>query len=212
MDELLKRLEGARDRLEAKNRSRDRMLNEKRGITTKARTVITNVHQHDPENARRTYNALLEEVDGTRKRLGEHPDLWASGALRNALTEVAEAWAVMNLVDEAVPFPSEQVTDEALVLGVGDAIGEAHRLALDAIIDDRLKDATRRLEQMETLLEELILLDVSGGLVDHRRKADVGRRLVDQTRGKIALASIETRIEDRFRTLEDDTGENKEEA
>lgn len=198
MEPPLDRLDAARDRLEGKDRTRDEMLNAKRGLTSNARRIVNRVHQGDLEQARILYEGLLGDVDQVRDLVAEHPDLWHSGALRNALTEVAEAWAVLTLVGEPEDLPDEHVTDEALVLGLGDAVGEIRRIALDALIEDRVDDAIHRLRQMEALLEALLTIDVSSGVVDHRHKVDVARQLVDKTRGKIALSRIEARIADRF--------------
>lgn len=198
MEPLLDRLDAARHRLEGKDRTRDEMLNAKRGLTSTARRIVNRVHQGDLEQARSLYKGLLDDVDHVRDLVAEHPDLWHSGALRNALTEVAEAWAVLTLVGEPVDLSDHHVTDEALVLGLGDAVGEARRIALDALIEDRVDDAIQRLRQMEALLEALLTIDVSSGVVDHRHKVDVARQLVDKTRGKIALSRIEARIADRF--------------
>ncbi len=198
MDPLLERLDQARARLEAKDETRDEMLNAKRGLTSRSRSIVNRVHQHELEEARASYKHLLDDVAKVRSLVEDHPDLWSSGALRNALQEVAEAWAVLNLSGEPVDLPEEHITDPALVLGLGDAVGEIRRIALDALIQDRTEDAVERLRQMETLLEALVTIDVSSGIVDHRHKVDVARGLVDKTRGKIALARIESRIADRI--------------
>jgi translin len=194
VDELLERLGAARERLEAKDDRRDRMLQQRRELTSTARTVVTRAHAGDPDAARAAYVELSESVDGIREDLDGDPDLWTSGALRNALQEVAEAWAVLRMVGEPVELPSAAVTDEALVLGLGDAVGEARRLSLDALIEGRVEDAVDRLRQMEQLAERLAAIDVSSGVVDHRHKVDVARQLVDKTRGKIAMARIEERL------------------
>lgn len=194
MDELVDRLDQARERLDAKDSVRDAMLKQRRGLTSGAQTVMNLVHQDRPADARDRYRDLLGEVKTVRSELADHPDLWCSGALRNALQEIAEAWALLRLVHEDVELPDTVMTDEALVLGLADAVGEIRRLALDALIDDRVEDAVERLHEMERLYETLRTIDVASGVVDHRRKVDIARQLVDKTRGKIAMSRIEERM------------------
>lgn len=204
---MLDRLSRARKRLDAKDAARDAMLNQRRGLVSTSQEVVNLVHQDRVDDARERYEALVPEIDPVRETVEAHPDLWFSGALRNALQEVAEAWAVLYFVGEDVDLPRERVTDEALVLGLADAVGELRRLALDALIDDRVEDAVDRLEQMERLYEALRTIDVASGVVDHRHKVDVARQLVDKTRGKIALARMERRLADHARASLQSPGE-----
>lgn len=195
MDGFFDRLDQARERLAAKDEVRDTMLDQRRSLVSGARTVVNLVHQDRTGDALDRFEHVLEEVEPIRSGLSEHPDLWWSGALRNALQEVAEAWALLRLVGEDATLPENLVTDEALVLGLADTVGELRRLALDALIEDRVDDAVDRLRQMERLYEALRAIDVSSGVVDHRHKTDVARQLIDKTRGKIALGKIERRIQ-----------------
>lgn len=206
MDDVLDRLSRARKRLDAKDAARDAMLNQRRGLVSTSQEVVNLVHQGRVDDARERYEALLLEIDPVREAVEAHPDLWFSGALRNALQEVAEAWAVLRFVGEDVDLPRERVTDEALVLGLADAVGELRRLALDALIDDRVEEAVDRLDEMERLYEALRTIDVASGVVDHRHKVDVARQLVDKTRGKIALARIERRLAETARPSRESPG------
>lgn len=194
MDEVLDRLRGAREQLDAKDEIRDGMLNAKRGVTSKARESINEAQQDELDAAEAAYEEALAQVDAIREDLAGDPDLWYSGALRNALQEVAEAWVLLAVLGRDVELPDEAMTAEAFVLGVGDAVGELRRQALDALIDQDPGEAERRLEEMETLYEQLRTIDVPSGVVDLKHKVDVARTLVDKTRGKIALGRIEQRL------------------
>lgn len=206
MDEVLARLRGARKQLEAKDEVRDRMLNAKRGVTSKARESINEAQQGELDAARAAYEDALEQVEAIREDLDEDPDLWHSGALRNALQEVAEAWVLLTVLGREPALPEAEMTAEAFVLGAGDAVGELRRQALDALIGEDPGEAERRLDEMETLYEELRTIDVPSGVVDLKHKVDVARTLVDKTRGKIALG----RIEQRLTRLDRESGEQAE--
>lgn len=194
MDELVDRLDDARRALEAKAEVRDTMLRQRRGVTSGAQEVVNLVHQGRVGDARERYAALLDDVSTVRGTVQGYADLWHAGALRNALKEVAEAWALLALLGADVDLPGEAITHEAIVLGLADAVGELRRRALDDLIEDDVDAAIERVEQMERLLEELKKIDVPSGVVDHRHKVDVARQLVDKTRGKVALGRIEQRM------------------
>lgn len=200
MDQLVDRLDDARQALEAKAEVRDTMLRQRRDLISGAQEVVNLVHQGRHEEASDRYQRLLDDVATVRETVEEHPDLWRAGALRNALQEVAEAWALLVLVGMDAELPEEATTHEALVLGLADTVGEIRRRALDDLIEDDVDAAIERVEQMERLFEELRKLDVPSGLVDHRHKVDVARQLVDKTRGKVALGRIEQRMRARSET------------
>lgn len=200
MDQLVDRLDAARQALEAKAEVRDTMLRQRRDLISGAQEVVNLVHQGRHEDAGDRYRRLLDDVATVRETVEENPDLWRAGALRNALQEVAEAWALLVLVGIDVELPEEATTHEALVLGLADTVGEIRRRALDDLIEDDVDAAIERVEQMERLFEELRKLDVPSGLVDHRHKVDVARQLVDKTRGKVALGRIEQRMRARSDT------------
>lgn len=194
MNEVLERVRAAHHRIDAKDEVRDRMLEAKREVTSKAREAVNLAHQDRFGDALDAYEQSLKQVGLIREDLKETIELWHSGAMRNSLQELAEAWAVLSLFGAKPTLPEEMVTPEALVLGVGDAIGELRRRALDALIAEDPAAAEARLEEMEALYEELRTIDVPSGLVDVKRKVDVARTLVDKTRGKIALGRIEQRL------------------
>jgi len=191
------RIADAREQLEARDDVRDEMLNRSRPITSKARTVMNLVHSGNLEKAAETYREAGGSADEVYEGLDEQPDLRRSGAFRNALQEVSEAWCFLSLVDVDVALPEKAMTPEAFVLGVGDVVGELRRRALDALIDERHADARERLDQMEKLYEGLRTIDVPSGVVDLKHKTDVAQTLIDKTRGKIALGRIEERMSEK---------------
>lgn len=207
---MLERVRAARQRLEAKDEVRDRMLNAKRSVTSTSRKVVNLVHQGRPKEAREAFADALRQVSAIREDLHADPELWRSGALRNALQEVAEAWALLRLTGEDVELPDSAMTAEALVLGVADAVGELRRDALDSLIDEDPDAAQDRLTEMETLYEELRTVDVPSGVVDLKHKVDVARTLVDKTRGKVALGRIEDRLAEREAARPSGSGANQE--
>ena len=100
--------------------------------------------------------------------------------------EFVEASSVLALAaGKRVPSrDSLGVSPEAYVLGLLDTVGELKRLVLDSIKDGRLQEARRYFENMESLYSVCSPLAVYDHVLGGgRRKIDVARMLVEDTRG-----------------------------
>ena len=79
--------------------------------------------------------------------------------------------------------------------GLADVIGELRRAALDLLRRDNVLKAEHLLDIMEDILEGLQSFDYPNALVpDLRRKCDVGRSLVEKTRGDLTRAVGQNRL------------------
>ena len=123
--------------------------------------------------------------------------------MEGALQEVAEAAIVHSLLKgRPLPDPAALgVTSAAYLLGLGDAVGELRRLALDAMRDGDIDGAARRLEAMEDIFDALMRFDHPDAIVPLRHKQDVARGLLERTRGELAVAAHGTALERRLRAL-----------
>ena len=75
------------------------------------------------------------------------------------------------------------------LLGLGDVIGELRRFALDALRFNKIEEMQRMLSLMEKIYSELVFFDYPKAIVPGlRRKTDIGRSLVEKTRGDAATA------------------------
>jgi translin len=78
------------------------------------------------------------------------------------------------------------VFEESYVLGLLDCVGELKRMVFDKIRIGAIKDALRIFEIMENLYLHLYTFSMYDKVVkEARRKIDVDRILVDDTRGAI---------------------------
>jgi translin len=79
--------------------------------------------------------------------------------------------------------------------GLADTIGELRRASLDLLRHDDVEKAENLLGFMEEILEELQTFDYPNALVpDLRRKCDVGRGLVERTRGDLTRAVGQSKL------------------
>jgi translin len=141
--------------------------------------------------------------------LREHPKLCHGGFFQDAQKEYAEARLTHALVRrEALPDPDDLgVGCAAYLNGLGEAVGELRRHALDRIRRSDPGWGERVLGVMDEVYYALVSFDyapaICGGL---KRTADVTRSLIERTRGDITNAirqqQLETSLADVERRLQ----------
>ena len=111
-----------------------------------------------------------------------------------------------------LPDPDElQTTYSSYLLGLCDLVGELRRTVLDSIRSGKQKNADNYLTMMEEIYDVIIRFDYPSGLVPIKKKQDMVRGLIEKTRGELAVASCEKRIEYRtgeFKGILDKIHEN----
>jgi translin len=157
---------------------------------------------HRGEEASRPLTEARDEASKLKSILADHPDLFHSGFVEAAQQELVEAAVGEAAIRDArLPNPKDlAVTPAAYLLGLGDAVGELRRFALESLRDADMEGATRFLEMMEAIYDELMRFDYPSGLVAVKRKQDVARGLIEKTRGELVVAirgkELERRIDD----------------
>jgi len=137
-----------------------------------------------------------------------YPDIYHAGFVENAAQEVVEAHCLLNILqDKDLPDPDEiQTTYSAYLLGLCDVVGELRRNALDSILEGKSSEAHENLKLMEKIYDVIIRFDYPSALVPIKKKQDMVRGLIERTRGELAVASCERRIDtktDEFRGILD---------
>ncbi len=171
-----------------KDTVREVALKSSRAVIRLSTTAVRIIHRGDDPS-----EMLMEAKDEAmrlRSLLHEHPDLFHSGFVENALQELVEACIVHALnKGETIPSPEELgSTDAGYLLGLADSVGEMRRFALDALRDGDVEGATLQLNRMEYVFETLMRFNYPSALVSIRRKQDIVRSLLEKTRGEISLA------------------------
>jgi len=193
--EALRRIVGSIDSyLAERDRVREEAIRLSRDVTRYSGWAVTAVHKGDMEEAFRN----LEEAERASRRLLEitrgYPELYYSGMVYNAVSEYVEARVFIDLIlGRGLPGPEELgVQPVPYLQGLGDVVGELRRLALECVRRGDFNVAWRLLDMMEAIYLELRGLDYPDALAPGiRRKADVARRLVDDT--KALLVDLENR-------------------
>ena len=209
MDEVKKSLKLMEEKFSGQLERRDRVLKESRDVISACSRAIISVHigkmkeaEEGISSAKSQLAALKGSSDGSVARYLVSPE-----------AEFVEASAVFALA-RGRPVPSMNslgASPEAYLLGLLDAIGELKRLVLDSILQRRLAKAKGYFGVMQELYALCSPLAVYDHVVNGaRRKIDVARMLVEDTRGLLAeemgrdavsssMAKLEKKLDGRAR-------------
>ncbi len=201
-------------RIDSKDKIREKALRFSREIIINCRKAIQFIHQNLMKEAKSNIKKAsdkLQELYGLTK---EHPELYHAGFVENAAQELVEAYCFYNIISgKDLPDPDEiKTTYSSYLLGLCDLVGELRRTALDSIRAGKAKHADENLNMMEEIYDVIIRFDYPSGLIPIKKKQDMVRGLIERTRGELAVASCERRIEyhtGEFRGMLDRVGENK---
>ena len=189
---------------------RERVLKESRDVITSSSRAIISVHsgkmkeaEKELAEARSLIGALKKPSEGSVSRYLVSPE-----------TEFVEASVVFALATGR-QVPSREslgASPEAYLLGLLDTVGELKRLTLDSIMKGSLAKANRYFSVMEELYSVCSPLAVYDHVVNGaRRKIDVARILVEDTRGllteetrresvNLSMARLQKKLEKRTRS------------
>ena len=196
-----KRLDAIFKLLEHTNEDREFLLKGTRDVILWSGKSIIAVHKGSLDEARTALEKASEHLADCQKKSGNNLDRY----LTVCEQEFTEASALLAIVqDEEIPTDlSLGVSGEAYILGLLDCIGELKRLVLDRIREDRIDDA---LATFDAIGELFSLLYPFAGLdkviKDARRKLDVDRMLVEDTRSVITQEMRRQEILDALRGIE----------
>lgn len=161
---------------------RETLLKESRDIISSCSRAIISVHGGKLKEADLSLTAARKVLNGLRKA-GEGQ---TARYLIPPETEFVEASAVLAIARRRT-IPGRallHVSPEAYLLGLLDTVGELKRLVLDSIMRSNIKNAKSNFALMEEIYSVCSPLAVYDHVVNGaRRKIDVARMLVEDTRG-----------------------------
>jgi len=205
LDKIINKIEKS---IDDKDRIREKALRTSREIIINCRKTIQNIHQNKYREAKTLINKSSKKIQNLYDITKEHPDLYHAGFVENAAQELVEANCFYNIMKgRELPDPDElKTTYSAYLLGLCDLVGELRRAALDSIRTGEPKKADEYLNMMEDIYDVIIRFDYPSGLIPIKKKQGMVRNLIEKTRGELAVASCEKRIEyhaDEFRGMLD---------
>lgn len=188
----------ALSRLEAKNAARERALSVSRSAVRECANAIRAIHRGEFETASARLDGVASQLQELKQTLGEYPDIYWAGYLQDAHKEYAEGRITLALVGHS-PAPNfgELGVDVAPYLnGLGEAVGELRRRALDIIRHGEAEEAEYLLQAMEDVYNILVTVDYPDALTAGlRRTTDNVRGILERTRGDLTVALRQQRLE-----------------
>ncbi len=197
-----------------KDQIREKALRTSREIIINCRKAIQALHRTKKADAKKLIKKATTEMNTLHAITKDFPDIYHTGYVTNAEQEYVEANCLLNIMnDENLPDPDALNTSYgAYLLGLCDVVGELRRGALDSILEGKPDHANEYLEYMDSIYEAIMSFDYPSGLIPIKKKQDMVRHLIEKTRGELAVASCERRINGKtneFRGLLDSLTESK---
>jgi len=185
--------------IDKKDKIREQALKSSRDIIIGCRKAIQCIHRDSVKEAQNYIKEASAKLVDLYNFTKEHPDIFHAGFVENAAQECVEAHCLLNIkIGKELPDPDDiKTTYSSYLLGLCDVVGELRRGALDFILEGETSKANEYLTYMDKIYDAVMSLDYPSGLIPIKRKQDILRSLIDKTRGELAIASFEQRIDDR---------------
>jgi len=202
MEQIVERI---RTDLTHKNATRDQALSRSRSLIRYCANSIRATHRHEYELA----GELLQEASDAARTLSDdakvYPDIYYAGYTLDALKELAEAAITLALVTrQPLPDPDEiDVPYAAYLNGLGEAIGEMRRFALDSMRRGDIQEAERLLGVMDESYSYLVTIDFPDSLTRGlRRTTDMVRGVTERTRGDLTTTMRQEKLQAALEAFE----------
>lgn len=177
--------------LKQKDEKREILITNSREIIKKSGNAILAFHKKDLDKAAKLLNQARELLENSLTICDQFPEYKHTGPLPQAMQEYAEAVITISLIkDGKLPSPKEVgTTVEAYLTGLADSVGEMRRHVLDSLREDKIEDGERLLKLMDEIYGLLKGLEYFKNIVPGlKRKVDVIRKIIEETRADITLA------------------------
>ncbi|TFF68631.1 haloacid dehalogenase [Candidatus Thorarchaeota archaeon] len=203
--DLAEQLDERRTEIEQDDRVRESVMPMAREATRKCSEAVKEIHRGNYESA----EAFIHDAHSVLKKAEEKCDesefISKNKYLDTGYQELAEAANLLSILKEGKYTPGSEygILTRPYLTGLGDTIGELRRATLDALRNEDVSRAEELLGFMEDILEELSGFDFPDSLIPGlRRKTDVGRRIIEKTRGDVTNAVQQQRLMNQLKDVE----------
>ena len=190
-------VEKARMFLSERDEVREKAIKASRDVIKHSGRMITEIQKGDLNKAEEYLKQLKESTERFLELIRPYPELYYSGMAYNALSEYVEAIILYDIVTgKDIPGYEELgIPPTPYLQGLGDVVGELRRLVLEEIRRGSYDKAWEYFEVMEAIYLALRSLDLPEALAPGvRHKADVARRLTDDTKAFLIDLSSRERL------------------
>jgi translin len=197
-------VERIRAELARKNQARDLALERSRVLIRYCANSIRATHRHEFALAEHLLGEARTAAAAMCTDARVYADVFYAGYVQDALKELAESAIILAVVrGESCPEPEALgVEYPAYLNGLGEAMGEARRAALDALRCGQVAEAERLLGVMDDVLSYLVTIDYPDALTGNlRRTTDMVRGVTERTRGDLTTVLCEERLQTALQVL-----------
>jgi translin len=206
IDNLESVIQAITDDLTKKSAVRDLTLQRSRALIRFCANSIRATHRHEYDEAKKLLTEAKAAAEAAQSEARAFPDIYHAGYLQDALKEVAEAAITLAFATgEPMPTPGELDIDHPAYLnGLGEAVGEMRRFALDSMRRDDTDEAERILEIMDEVYGQLVTIDFPDSMTRGlRRTTDMVRGVTERTRGDLTTAVRQEKLQAALLDLEE---------
>ena len=191
--------------IEEKNDKREFLIKRSRDIMALIRKTINYIHIDRLDQAETLLKDIKESISQLIEKIRDFPPLLYSATMNNMLQEYVEALSYYKIIREGdIPSYEECLLTDVTqyVMGLADVIGELRRRVLECIRKGEIKDAESLFNIMESLYLSLIEVAHYDVVIPGiRRKCDVARVLVENTRSELIEAKISMDVIEHIRKM-----------
>ena len=215
MDQLEIAADQIREKFDIQTAARDKALTVSRSLIRHCALAIRAVHRDDLGEMQEHLDEAKTLANELKVDLAEHPDLYFTGYTQDALKEYVEAEVTCALIkNKPLVMPAELDVPHATYLkGLSEVIGELRRRTLDELRSGYSEEAERLLTHMDEIYAVLVTMDYPDAITHGlRRQTDIGRSIIERTRGDITFSLRGEHLEKKIKELSTQLGiaeENK---
>jgi translin len=198
-------MERIRADLTRRNEVRDLTLNRSRTLIRFCANSIRATHRHEYDLAQQLLAEAKEAAEVMQADARPYAAIYYAGYLQDSLKELAEAAITLALVSgQELPDPDDLgVEYPAYLNGLGEAMGEMRRFALDSLRHGSTDEAEGLLSLMDDVYSELVTVDfpdaLTGGL---RRTTDMVRGVTERLRSDLTTIMRQDQLQAALHAFE----------
>lgn len=182
-------LDKIKEELEKSYLEREEVLKKRRDILPICQEGVKHIHQNEfgkAEEKRKEAQTLLKKCEA---QLKEHPVL-RDKVLGTSYQEYAELCIVKEYLEKR-KLPKLEIPPKYYLTGLGDAIGELKRYAMDKLGEGNIKEAEKIEKELEELYTKFKRFSYPNSIVPNlKRKQDIARKILNDLHDNIISAKI----------------------
>ncbi len=202
MEAIIGRIERELGEIEER---REKLIKESRTVLSHVRRAISSIHTGDLERA----ESFLKEVEKLLRELRKVAKEDLRKYIVPAEGEYVEAVCLKRLIEGGeIPWPEEvDVQYTSYLHGLLDCVGELRRCVLDQLKEGKFDRSVKLFQIMEAIYSALLPLSIYDNLIQGlRRKIDVARMQVEETRSLLVEEASRRRLIEEISKLEQSRG------